>query len=461
MPSSPPVTDVSFEQLLLDGRIADCQAFLQVQAGDVQHSLAGRMQRLHCAYRASEFEQVLMIGQDIGEHYPSDPYHLYPMADAATQLGQQGVVLTALNRVLSHWSEADQIRLSAEVWNLLGMEHQVIALPHLPPHSNGAAVVELMRGMSQMRECGIATGLPTYAAIAATPQGRSDLFGAATGTTFADYWWGQCQPPKTLELRPLGGYGDGVMWLRYARWLQQAGIEVRVSADRLSDLHLLAPDLSMPIDHSALERLGPPAPQDVMWTDPFTLMSTLFPLCGYLGQHQAYLQAKADPSVDQWLQGQRALAGGRPCVGLFWSANESPSNFALKSLTLAQIQPLLAQDDVHWVVLQRGWQRQRFSEAFPARLQQLSPLFSFAQTAALVQRLDASVSSDGVIAHLSAATGRPTVMLTSESGCWRWERHRTHSPWYPSLCLLRQPAPGDWPGAVAQVPAALATLLQN
>lgn len=50
-------------------------------------------------------------------------------------------------------------------------------------------------------------------------------------------------------------------------------------------------------------------------------------------------------------------------------------------------------------------------------------------------------------------------LLLPEPPDWRWLRRRADSPWYPTLRLFRQPAPGDWAGAIAALCTALTARL--
>jgi ADP-heptose:LPS heptosyltransferase len=76
----------------------------------------------------------------------------------------------------------------------------------------------------------------------------------------------------------------------------------------------------------------------------------------------------------------------------------------------------------------------------------------FADTAAIIARLDLVISIDTSVAHLAGAMGKPCwTLLPYVHADWRWLRERTDSPWYPSLKLYRQTRPRDWSETVDQV----------
>jgi hypothetical protein len=76
--------------------------------------------------------------------------------------------------------------------------------------------------------------------------------------------------------------------------------------------------------------------------------------------------------------------------------------------------------------------------------------------ARVVAALHLVISIDSMPAHLAGALGRPVWTLLNHDADWRWMRDRDDSPWYPTMRLFRQPAPGDWPSVVDRVAAELA-----
>jgi ADP-heptose:LPS heptosyltransferase len=65
--------------------------------------------------------------------------------------------------------------------------------------------------------------------------------------------------------------------------------------------------------------------------------------------------------------------------------------------------------------------------------------------------MDLVITVDTVLAHLAGALGIPTFLLLSFIPDWRWMLGRSDSPWYPTLRLYRQAAPGDWGSVIRQV----------
>jgi hypothetical protein len=145
-------------------------------------------------------------------------------------------------------------------------------------------------------------------------------------------------------------------------------------------------------------------------------------------------------------------------IGLAWSGRiQAHENRAMPVTALA---PLVAIGGVDWLVLQPNLcdddtcaldalSRTGSIHRFDTRIR------DFADTAAIVDRLDAVVSIDTSIAHLAGALGKPLWLMLPFAADWRWFTKTDRSPWYPSARLVRQPSPGQWDSVVNDVAAAL------
>src|SRR6201999_1317474 len=78
-------------------------------------------------------------------------------------------------------------------------------------------------------------------------------------------------------------------------------------------------------------------------------------------------------------------------------------------------------------------------------------LATFADTAALIARVDLVISVDTAVAHLAGAMGKPFWLALPFMPDWRWQLKRSDSPWYSTARLFRQTSPGDWQTVVAML----------
>jgi ADP-heptose:LPS heptosyltransferase len=82
-------------------------------------------------------------------------------------------------------------------------------------------------------------------------------------------------------------------------------------------------------------------------------------------------------------------------------------------------------------------------------------LADYAETAALIAALDLLITVDTSVAHVAGALGKPAWVMLPHAPDLRWLIGRDDTPWYASLRLFRQPAPGDWDAVTTAVVASL------
>ncbi len=149
----------------------------------------------------------------------------------------------------------------------------------------------------------------------------------------------------------------------------------------------------------------------------------------------------------------------RPRIGIAWSGNPNFAGFATRSIPFAVLNRIrAARPEAKFVVLQTQYDEgtEREIEEADNLVVARAAIRDFADTAALINRLDLVIAGDTSLVHLAGALGRPAWVLLQRAADWRWLAAREDSPWYPSLRLFRQERHGDWDGVVAAAAAALA-----
>lgn len=141
-------------------------------------------------------------------------------------------------------------------------------------------------------------------------------------------------------------------------------------------------------------------------------------------------------------------------VGLAWSGRQDNPLNIKRSCPFAALEPLLKLKEITFVALQLDSTENTAAEMIDITAQ----IRDFEDTAALMANLDLVISIDTSVAHLAAATGRPTWLLLSHVADWRWSVGREKSPWYPAVSLFRQPDFGDWDSVIREVAQRLVQL---
>ncbi len=302
-------------------------------------------------------------------------------------------------------------------------------------------LAQLHRAVTLLTLRDFARGLPAYEARHETP-GATPLGGLPR-------WHGEPIPARTLLIRAEQGFGDTLQFVRFVPLARArcAHVVLEVQPELVA---LLAPAAARwRVSLVAQGDARPPA-ADVACT----LLSLPFALG--LNARDIPPDTRYIGAPDAARRRFRGSLGGhaKRKFGIVWSGRRQARDN--RSMPLAALDPLLALADIDWIVLQPSIDdadRARL-DAHP-RLHHLDGrLTDFAETAALIERLDGVVAVDTAVAHLAGALGKPLWLMLPFAADWRWFTG-PESPWYPQARLVRQPAPGQWDAVVNAIVDAL------
>ncbi|MGA2080933.1 MAG: glycosyltransferase family 9 protein [Holophaga sp.] len=256
-------------------------------------------------------------------------------------------------------------------------------------------------------------------------------------------WNGEPFPGRTLLMEWEQGFGDTVMFVRYAALAKARGGTVMVGAQReLADLVATCPGVDRVITH--LE----PLPEHDLQVPLPSLPGVFRTDLDSIPADIPYLDIPARVPHRQELAQALAASRGRTRIGVAWAGSPTHKRDAERSLPPAVFAPLGVLPDVAWHSFQLG---RADAPPLPG-LVGLAPLLQdFSDTAYALSGMDLVITADTALAHLAGALGIPTLVLVAFGPDFRWLLHRSDSPWYPSVRLYRQPVPGDWDAVIAAV----------
>ncbi len=269
--------------------------------------------------------------------------------------------------------------------------------------------------------------------------------------------WTGAQPVngRTVFVHHEQGFGDTLQFVRFVDRLSAAGARVVLRVQ----------DALLPLLRNyrgAAEVIGETGqvPQFDYHIPTLSLPFALKVRAPDLAVAGPYLHAD-DALVAQW-DDLFAHSIRRPRVGIVWSGSRTHVNDRNRSISLEQLKPLFDADADFFALQQDVRDNDR---ACLTQLEQRAVLrdvsarlTTFAETAALIARLDLVISVDTAVAHLTGALGKPIWIALPFMPDWRWQLNRSDSPWYAAGRLFRQTTRGDWTGVVAALRAEIDAL---
>jgi Tfp pilus assembly protein PilF len=268
-------------------------------------------------------------------------------------------------------------------------------------------------------------------------------------------WRGESLSGKSLLIWHEQGFGDVIQFARFAAILKKQNPS-RITLACRKPLVALIQTLDAVDDVLDAEHM-------VMTHDYWTMIMSI-PL--HLGMTVATIPGNIHTlrAPSQAKRKMQSLALGKGLkIGLAWKGSALHGGDSERSMELAVLRPLWDVADVSFVGLQKG--RAEADAAKPPLDQPLvnpaDMIGDFADTAALIERLDLVISVDTAVAHLAGTLGKPVWLLLPYVPDWRWLHDRYDSPWYPTMRLFRQQRPRDWGDVVLRVKAALIDRLRH
>ena len=253
-------------------------------------------------------------------------------------------------------------------------------------------------------------------------------------------WDGSPLEGRSILLYTEQGFGDTILFVRYAGEVQRRGGVVTLAAQEA-----LLPLLKT---YDGVDRLLPrdPLPDDCdthlpLLNVPAVLRTTLATVPAPV----PYLHADAD-RVERWRSSLASISGLK--VGIAWQGNPAIHYDLTRSIPLRQFEPLASVPGVNLLSLQKGHGSEQLQDLRFA-VWDLGPDLdreggAFLDTAAVIKNLDLVITCDTVFTHLAGALGVPVWLVLPKVPHWTWLLDREDTPWYPTARLFRQELTGDW-----------------
>lgn len=266
---------------------------------------------------------------------------------------------------------------------------------------------------------------------------------------------------KKILLRPEGGLGDTLNFIRYAERLKHMGADVIVACQKQ-----LVPILSRCIYIDHLIPCGTKLPD-------YDADATLMSLPAIFNDDDTSVPHNipylfADPQlINYWKE--RLACDTNFKIGICWQADvhndTSKLPIARRGIPLTNFAPLTTIKGVSLYSLQKYDGVEQLAtlpshciiHSFDNLDEKPGP---FMDTAAIIKNLDLIITVDTAITHLAGGLGAQVWLIQPYATAdWRWICHSTDSYWYPTMHIFKQQKPFDYEGVIQEIYDALQSLI--
>lgn len=250
-------------------------------------------------------------------------------------------------------------------------------------------------------------------------------------------WRGESLKDKSILVHHEQGFGDTIMWARY-----------------LPQVTALAKNVTVAV-HFGLLRLFraqgwnaivlPGEMPEVDFHCPFDSLAYV------LGVSETSSEAYINPPPYKALLPINPFTKLR--VGLVWSSGLQFVYGRNRSMPVENILPLTTVPGVQLYSLSPEGSKDLQAIGAGALVTDMAPMIrDFADTAAIIDKLDLVVSVDTAVLHLAGAMGKKAIGLMPFMPAWQWcPRKGSRATWYNSVELLWPGEPNSWSGMIRTV----------
>jgi len=267
-------------------------------------------------------------------------------------------------------------------------------------------------------------------------------------------WHGEDVKGKKILITPEQGFGDSIVMARFLPRLKALGAEITLVAK--PPVQRLFGKLQ------GLDRMVS-AGRTTEEYDYYTVNMSLPHLVGMPDDGPPPVPRLYIPEDSRVRARAKTLGFNRTFkVGVVWTGSTTYRNNNRRSTGPESFRGLATVPGVQLFSLYKGAAHEAFLKSGMSGLivDACADDRDFADTAALIEKMDLLITTDTAVVHIAASLGKPVWNLLSREGYWLYGEGET-TPWYPSMRLFRQNVQSDWPELFSRVEVELRRHLEH